>query len=429
MTTSGVGLVEPLSLAGMDVDTALLQKRWQDNKLYMESLLPDPLFNSADLTKVIDVGPGKNRIGMPQGEFFIDVTPKDKKGKAARTVELVFLKSLSMDPIEGNASELIGNESTLAMKSTAAQANDWCGGVTEDTFGIDFRELSAYGVYDEIRPLLSQWLGELRGYYARYALVHKRSANLEAAPISSTAGEINPNVFFMGLSEASQPAYDSTATDHIDNIGAAHASAGGTSCVMTIPNLLKLIDWARDTKYIEAGKIMGNDMYLLLASTDDFRNLRDPSVDNSWGRYWRDIAATEDVNKTVPGGSKCVIAEELMVIRDPRTPTLIMSGSGSSCSGSFGFMKYGRKTTRTTLRGSAQNYIYYNVNFLLGRGSLLKYEPEAPHFEIQGDNHGKYKSTGLFGAVGYTVPVWDVDTNTDTTAQQESSALILTSRL
>jgi hypothetical protein len=413
----------------MGVSTALLQKRWNDNQLYMESLLPDPLFNSADLTKVVDVGPGRNKIAMPESEFFLDVTPKDKKGKAARTVELVFLKSLDMDPIEGNASELIGSEETLALKSSAFTANDWCGGVTEDTFGIDFRELSAYGVYSEIRPLLSQWLGELRGYYARYALVHKHSPNLEAAPISTTSGTINPNVYFMGLTESRQPAYDSTTADFISNIGNAHMSANGTGCIYNVPKLLKLIDWARDTKYIEPGKINGNAMYLLLSSTDDFRNLRDPSVDDSWGRYWRDVAATEDLNKVVPGGTKMVIAEELVVVRDPRSPTMAISGTTSNYTLSFGYMKYGRKTTRITTRGTAGTYLYYNVNFLLGRGALVKYEPELPHFETQGDNHGKYKSTGLFGAVGYKVPVWDVDSPTDSTAQQESSAIILTSRL
>jgi hypothetical protein len=412
----------------MSVDTGLVQKRWQDNKLYMESLLEDPLLNSEGLTKTIEVTSGKNRVSMPKNQFFIDCTPKDKKGRAARNIELVFLKSLDVDPIEGNASSLIGNEDTLELKYTTAYANDWAAGVTEDTFGIDFRELQlAYGLNNEIRPLLGKWLGELRGYYARQAMIQKVSNNLTAAPVSLTAG-LNPNWYFLNDSEADQPGltnYGTLATFE-NEVGTLIAAQEGSTLRFTVPYILTMLRYIKETKYIEPAQIEGMNAYLGLLSSPEFDHLRDPSQDNSWGRYWRDVGSTENLNMIVPG-AKIVIAEEFVACKDPRYATLALTGNASDYTFTFGYLKYGRKTTRTSSTGNG----YLNMNIICGAGCLLKYEPEAPHYENQPDDYNKKKGNGLFGAVGYALPIWDLDSadQTGTSAQQESVMLVPTSRV
>jgi hypothetical protein len=105
---------------------------------------------------------------------------------------------------------------------------------------------------------------------------------------------------------------------------------------------------------------------------------------------------------------------------------MILSGNASDYTLTVGYLKYGRKSTRTALTGTA----YFNVNVLCAPGALLMYEPELPHFEEQNDQFDKYKATGLFGSVGFKTPVWDLDSGdkTDASAQQESSMLVLTSR-
>jgi len=419
-----LGLTSPATLADQSVDTALVQKRWNDSKLYMESLQEDPLFNSMGVTNPVKVGSGKNVISMPRDAFFIDCTPKDKKGKAARSVELIFLAALDDDPIEGRTS-LVGSEATLEMKFTTAYANDWKMGVTEDTYGIDFRELElAYGVYGQIRPLLGQWLGELRGYYARAALNTNISPNLTSAPISLTAG-LNPNWFFPELSVANQPDFSATADTFENNVGAAAASTTYTDNRLTVPTLLKAIRYAQDTKYIMPAMIGNSKMYGLFACPDEFDFLRDPSQTNSWGRYWRDVAATEDLNKVIPG-TRMVIAEELAVARDPRYSTMTLSGNASDYTLTFGYLKCGRTTTRATSTGAN----YFNVNPFLGAGALVKYEPEPPHYENQDDSYKQYEGTGLFGGLGYLTPRWNLDSGdqTDNSMQQESSMMILTGR-
>lgn len=420
-----LGMASAATLTDMQVDSGLVQKRWNDNKLYMESLQEDPLFNSDGIIKTIEVGAGKNKIAMPRDSFFVNCTPKDKKGTAARNIELVFLKSLDDDPVEGNSTNMVGSEATLDLKFTSVYANDWANAVAEDTYGIDYRELNVYGVYEQVRPLLGQWLGELRGMYARQAAITKISQNLTSAPVSLTAG-LNPNWYFPGLAQASQPTYDSTLADFENAIGAASVTAQGSSNQLNIPRIITMLRNMRETKYIEQAKILGNPMYALFTASEQYDYLRDPSVTDSWGRYWRDVGSTEDLNMVMPA-TRMVVAEELAVCRDPRFVTMAVSGNASDYTLTMGYLKYGRKTTRTSETGNG----YFDISLLFGAGGLMWYEPEAPHYENQPDNYRKDKGTGLFGGVGYNLPVWDLDSadQTDSTAQQESCAVIVTSRV
>jgi len=426
-----LGLNTPSTLATMTVDTGLLQTSWRDGELYMESLKQEPLLNSESIINKVEVGPGKNMITMSESSFIIDCTPKDKKGKASRTIEVMFLKALDDAPREGNNEPMTGNEETLRMKYTSVKANDWAKGVARDTYGIDFRELQlAYGVYDKVKPLIAQYIGELRGYYMRYAFHHKHSPNLEKAPISESSSALNPNFYFPGLALASQPAYDPTFDTFENYLGNAAVLAGGTTNVLTVPTILTLIDWLRDTRYIQPDNFGGVNTYLMMTSPDEFFRMRDPSQDNSWGRYYRDIAATDNLGKIVPAVPKIQIAEEMVLVRDPRAAEVTLSGSLSAYNFAFKYDKYGRATSKTGARGSSGAYTQFNSNIVLGKGALCKYEPEMPHYEEQSDRFDKNNNIGLFGAVGYYLPIWDVDSGdaNASTAQQESSCIVLTSR-
>lgn len=423
MATAGVGMTSPKTLTGMTVNTGLLQKKWLDNMIYMESVQGDAILGNGDLIKPIEVEGSKAKVPMLDS-MMIDVTPKDKKGKSARSVEVVFLKSLDMAPREGNAEGLLGYEDEAALKYTTLYANDWAGGLTEQMFGIDYRELAPYGIDEKTRALLSQWLSEVRGLYVRQAFMTGISQNLAKAPVSLTAG-LTANWYLPGLTFANQPSYDSTLADLENNIGAKCTSAYGSSNHFNVPECLKLIDYARDEKYIEGVTVNGKQMYVLYLCTDEMRNMLDPSVSNSWGAYYQNTAAIQDVQKVVPA-AQVVIGDELILARDPRYVTMALTGNASDYTMTFGYLKAGRVSTRHSTRSSG----YFNVNILAGRGSLGIYEPEAPHFEEQKDEHGKFVSTGLFGGVGYKAIKWDLDSasQTDNTAQQEGFINVITSR-
>lgn len=427
MATPGVGITSPVTLATQSagaVSTNLLQKKWNDNKLYMESLLPDPLFSNQDLIEPVEVQMGKRNVAAPSNAFFLDVTPTDTK--AARTVYLTFLKSLNVDPIQGNATQLLGSETTLNLKFSTAQANDYCGGVSTDTFGIDFRELATYGAYDKIDALLAQWLGEVRGYYARYAMVFQRSPNLEAAPISSTAG-LNQHFYFPGCTSAQQPSYNVTKATYMTNVGATATTAGALSAGtnrLTVGRCLTLIDWLQ-TKYIRPVQSKGGrELYILFAHPDEYLNLLGPATTDSWASRYVTTLRTDDPDKVVPG-QVGLIGDSLLVVRDPRAPTMALSGTASAYTTTFSFYKYGRTDDRSA---AGRETTDFNTNMVFGADALWKYEPEMPHRETQTDVYGKYEGIGLFGAVGYGTPVFDVDTATSSSGQQEGSVIVMTRR-
>jgi hypothetical protein len=419
MATFGVGLQTPNNLATQGVDTGLLRTAWA-NDIYMESLMQEPFFNSAGLIETVKVG--NDGYQIPQ-KAFMNVTPSDKNGKAARDIVLSFIKSLSGTGRFGNGERLLGNEEQMVLKYASFYANDWAHAVSGESFGIDFRELTPYQIYEKAKPLLAQWFGELNGYFAREALCETRCLNLSKAPMSLTQ-PLNPNWYIPSVASSSQPEYSATAAVLEQNVGNLLNTTTSTNMHLTIPRLLSLSDYAHD-QYIKEMNVAGYNVHVLCASPDEYRRLIDPNETNSWAGYWNTSAAlVNDLNKVIPGVVG-VIGESLVVMRDRRAPTLTLGGASSDWSLTFGYMKPGRNDGRAT--GRTAN-THFNLNPLLGANCLAKYEPEMPHYENQYDEFGKYYGVGYIGAFSWQIPIWDVDTSTDTSAQQESSIIVATQR-
>lgn len=411
-----LGMTDPSTIDGMSVD-GLLQQVW-DNKAYLESVKPDPLFQNKDLIKPVEVVDGQAITAMDQ--FFINVTPKNT---GARNINLAFIAALDADPTEGNGG-FIGNEDAFEMEFTQCYANDWAGGITLQNFGIDARELRNYGLNQNARRLLYQWRTEVLGYYAREALIQRYSHNLTASPISLTQS-YNKNWWFPSIADASQPAYNATAASHATTIGAAAASCG-MSAVLTPSYLLQFIDYA-ESQFTMPVTIGGKHYYGMLTAPREIRRLRDPSVSASFGAYFKDAAAIQDVNKVIPTAD-LVVADSLILIRDQRIPTMTLSGNASAYTLTFGYEKAGRSTTRTTSNSATGSANYFYCNIVMGAGCLMIYEPEKTHEEKQPDEYTQYTGDALFQAIGYQTPVWNVDSDaaSSSTARQESSFIIPT---
>jgi hypothetical protein len=415
MTTS-LGMKSPQTIDGMNVD-ALLQTVWE-NKAYLESVKPDPIFNNKDLIKPISV---VDRQAVPAiDQFFINVTPKNT---GARNITLAFISAFDMDPVEGN-DQFIGSETQFDMKWTKCYANDWAGGVTLQNFGIDARELRNYGLNQESKALLYQWRCEILGWYARQALVEKLSNNLTASPLSMSLS-LNNNWWFPSLADSDQPTYDPTSGTFQTSIGTA-AMAAGMNATLSPSYLLQFCDYL-ENKFIRPVNLRGRNYWAMLISPREMRRLRDPSVTSSFGAFFKDAAAITDVNKVIPT-AELVVADCLILIRDPRQPEMTITGASSSYGLGFHYDKAGRSTTKTSYLSVAGATNYWHLNTLLGAGSLMWYEPEKTHEENQPDEYTQYEGKALFGAIGYQTPVWNVDDDADdaTTAQQESSFIVPT---
>lgn len=414
--STNLGMTSPKTIDGLSVD-ALLQQVW-DNKAYLESVKPDPIFNNRDLIQPISVV--DNQAVPAIDQLFVNVTPKNT---GARNITLAFIKSLTMSPIEGNT-KFLGNEGQFSMKWTKCYANDWAGGVTLQNFGIDARELKNYGLNKEARRLLYQWKTEILGYYAREAIIQRYSHNLTASPISLSQS-YNKNWWFPSLADSAQPSYDATAATHATAIGTASQSAA-MSAVLTPSYLLELIDYL-EASYLYPVTIGGKQYWVMLCAPREIRRLRDPGVTGSFGAYFKDAAAITDVNKVIPT-AELVVAENLILVRDARIPTMTVTGAGSAYTLGFGYDKAGRVTTKTSSVSTAQAPYYFHCNMVLGAGSLMWYEPEKTHEEKQPDEYSQYEGDALFNAIGYQTPVWNIDADqaTSNTAQQESSFIVPT---
>ena len=416
--TAGVGIVKPVNLADQGVSEGLLRTAWS-TEVQFESVVEELLFNAPTLTGQIGVGEKKM---VPQN-MFLNVTPNDTNGKAARKVVLTFTRALDDTGRFGNAETLLGNEETIRLKYASFYANDWAHAVSGESYGIDFRELSATQIFSIVKPLLAQWYGELNGYFAREAVCQSRDTRLTKAPVS-LAQPINPNVYFPALGyTSSQPTYDSTASDWEDNVGDAATSVTAANNHLNVGEILDLSDWAV-SKYLRPIKHNGLDLYVLNMCADEYTRFHKPATTDSWASYWKDAAAITDLNKVVPGAS-VVIGDSVVVCRDRRAPTVVFSGNSTNWVTTWGYMKPGRNDGRTTTR---TDKTHCNVNMLFGTNALGKYEPERPHYEEQKDEYGKYYGVSFTGGFGWQIVYWDVDTPTDSTIQQEGSAIILTQR-
>lgn len=415
-------VVSPLTLEQMNVDGGLLREAWA-NQIYLESLQVDPLINAPTLTE--SIGAGNDGQKVPE-KIFMNVTKGISDSKGVRDVVLSFLKSLSGDgnfgrDVQGQA----GEEEQMSLKYCKFFSHDWSHAVAAETFGIDFRELSPYDIYERAKPLLAQWLGELDGLFARQAICETRSENLAKAPLSLTQ-PINPNVYIMDAT-APVPTYTGVADDYEDNVVDAlesgNVTCDATTCHFTVSNLLTLSDVANDA-YIRPMKIGGYDAYILCMCPDEYRRMIDPAVTGSWQAFYKEVAATSDIAAKVPGAMG-MVGDSIIITRDRRAATAVVSSSDVT----FGYMKMGRNDTRSTNRVANQDF---NCNALLGQGALAKYISENPHYEEQRDRYGQFKGVGYFGAFAWQLCQWDDDalgTSSDTSTQQEGSMLVFTTRV
>jgi hypothetical protein len=415
--TGGVGMAQLSNLNADGVDSGLLRHAWSTD-VEMESVLAEPIFANKDLIAPLQAS-GKPQA-IPTGKLIMDASSSQE---GARDVTLTFIRSLNGTGRYGNAESLLSYEEQPRFKYVKSRSNDYSHGIAGQTFGIDYREMTPTQVFAKSKALLAQWRGEMLGYNAREAIIKCRNTTLTKSPLSLSQAH-NPNAYVMSAATTAQPTYDSDPNIYGTSIGYALSNTTTGNMHMTISRILAMADWAQDSKYLQRVEIAGGKYFLLLAHPDEYTNLSDPSYSGSFASYWASGSKMSDLNKVIPGEIG-LIRDDVLVVRDPRAATCAVSGNASAYTLTYGFMKMGRTSTRTALRTAN---VSFNVNLLLGANCLIKNEAEGMHYEEQKDEYGKFKNVGIFGAIGYEIPGYDVDTPTASTMQQESSAIVFTQR-
>jgi hypothetical protein len=417
------------SLSDKGVSSGLLRYAW-GSEVAVQGLKQEIVIGSKQLTGQIQVGTGPSTL--PKDKMIIDITREHTDG--ARSVTMARRLALSGLGVFGSASRLgvAAAEEDQTLEYVKTYSNDWFKAVTGQEYGISFRELEPYGIHKVVKDDLARWYGELYGMMARQAWCQGLSANLASSPVSGTQ-YTNPNLYIMGGANSTQPKPSGTAATMLTRLGDGVANMTSANARTTVPRLISLAKMLESgDRYFETISVAGKDVMILFMHPDEFLYMWDPSVTNSFGAQWASVAALQEIQNVVPG-AQFLVADRILVVEDLRAPTLTVTGtSGGGYTASWGYVKQGRKSTRTT--GTTANQ-HLNVNILAGANSLYYLETEAPHYVNQMDDYEMYNNIGFTGAMGFTLNANDIDSTSDTgdvnsnsTMHSEGSMLVLTQR-
>jgi hypothetical protein len=416
----GMNLAPDLNDLGVKGGMGLHSKN--SKKLYREAVKADPIMNNANLIEYIPAVEGEAHYASSGSKCFIkfDAGTNKDYGKAADDVTIAFQTNISDASIDGNATRYSGNEATVNTKYTTCSANDTALPFAEFGYGMGKEESDWWGLNNQGKRLLTMWLSETKGLFTREAFCEVRSSNLAAAPINKSLA-INPNILFPDGN--AQPLYDSTLADYKTAISTIALAVTPADNHLTIAGLLDLGDIAASDKYIKPIATNSGMYYILYTSQEEIRRLRNSQIQGSIAKDYIDASIPEEVKMVVPSAK--LVIDKIILVTDDRIPTAEITAGAVE----FGYIKQGKTTTRHSAADYAAGVtVQMNVNMLWGADALMVYERTLPEFHYQDDDYEREKGSLIYTCTGCELPIWDVDSPTDTSAQYEGGMLILTSR-
>lgn len=418
-TTNGIVIPGDISTKKL---VALLRTAF-NTIVHEAAMMADPLVNISGITN--ELKPGKEKDTFVNDSVdtaaFLKVSAGADENFARKIVTQMDLP-LEAAGQQGRDTPL-GNEEDLRALYHEAFANDFAKAVSVQNYGIDARELTpaklaANPGLMKAQKKLGVWAGELKGMYFRQAMVRRFSANIAVAPVSQTR-VMNVNTLIMGVAEASQPAFSATGSTYEDNIRTSLNAVSASDTIHNIPHLLELLPML-ENRYIMPLSIGGLKAWILYVHTNIFNDLMNPDYAKSYASYYQSMAAfgAEDLQrKAFPYGS-FVLSERLIVVNDPKAPVLgVAAGTFTDY-----YKTFGRQDDRSGLSEAREFY----CSLLFGANAVVMHEPEKMTYREQKDEHDKFTSIALTGAVGFN----NVSHKNDdgTTWYNEGSALILSEK-
>jgi len=156
-------------------------------------------------------------------------------------------------------------------------------------------------------------------------------------------------------------------------------------------------------------------MYKFNIAPEEKRLMLDSKASGSYASDYISGSALARVKEIVP--EALLVIGNIIICEDVRNPTFIAS------SATWGYLGQGKSSTR-----AAASLGTHNVNVLCGAEAVMDYERDMIDFREQKDDYGRYLGTLIRETSGVSLPIFDKDTKTDTSAQYEGSMLVLTSR-
>lgn len=348
-----------------------------------------------------------------------------------RSIVVTMKLPLTGTVVTGNTRAL-GTEKDLTTKHGTVYRNNYKYVVKTEQYNTRKLDQEAYGLYDQHVKDLGPHARQFEGKAIRQALLLKYATFMDAGDLSGVITQRwNPHVFVQGATDANQPVYDSTESDWVDNIATAIESvsgalatqnqAGAANFRMVGRIALRALD-----KKIKPIVINGEDAYVLSVSPLSGQIFTDPTLANSFGSVWTDIARLNAEKKQtwsgLIGAYKSPSGVTIYITVDQKLPSILPAGAGPYTL-TAGFVDEGDVDSRSYSNASTRD-----VGVLHGQGALVKYDPEKLHMREHLDDYDRIKGVGYFGVSGIQRLEFDQESPDDTSNEYYGSMLCIMNR-
>jgi hypothetical protein len=433
--------------AGPDSLTTLtataLQIKAYNTKLRTESVLNDvydKLSESLDYSE-------KGAV-VPDAIFL----KLEKAPTGAHSITVPLLMRLQGAPTYGT-STLVGNEESLRLKHMTVYYNLIRKAVATETYGVNYQDVSAYDLYGQVGPMMTDYFAELRGRRIREASMLTLSEELTQAPIS-LKHLFNQNIFIPNVLLGGMPVGDtrdlSEATGTWPNNGAESDSSGSQVahicaklctatitwtkpeyCNLSVSALLALDHYCKYTVKLEPIMIGGQTTLIFCLPADQLTNLLNPTNSTTnIGNIWKNVMALREIEQYIPG-AYCRV-KNLLLVEDSRYPTLTVGGYAATPTYTLtpGFMQPGNDDGRNTSAFANATNLVFEVGFVYGKGALCEWITQPLKYATEAYDYEMVKGKGAYQCAGIQLVRYNVDatsSNQVTTEYQRACVMVIMS--
>jgi len=383
----GVGVLAPLQLPAQS------QKVGYDKKLRRQALPADIYTALSGLYNTV-------KKSIPNAIYMMveDVVTSD----STRAV-ITLKKPLQQGGVYGNA-VAIGNEERPVTKAVTIYRNNCRKVVTTPGYGVRKLDSAYLRLYEEHIDDLATWNKEEEGLEIRQAFMERYGETLQFGDTAAAAvRNFNPNIAVCGLPIRTwKPVFSTNVATYTTNIVNAIVAAGGGSILPTVnqtlnqPNLSNMSNeaLARRIPTINIPGLPGGNGYVFTYSELQATYLGDPAwSQRNLGDLYTKITDLPDKVQNWPGVQGAY--KDLLLVVDPRQPTLNPTGSSAPFGLSAGYMWPGDIDLRYR-----DDRDVCDTTFLHGKGSLVNWQAEKLHHIQQTDDYGAIVGHGTARVYG-----------------------------
>jgi len=390
-----------------------------DRRLRRRAVLADPYVNKKGLFV-------NNQKGIPNG-MYMEVADVALTG--ANTATVTMKLPLTGLPVVGNT-RLTGTEEAPSTKAGVLYRNNYGKTVRTEKYGVRYVDQEAYGLYKEHVNDLGDWAAQYEGLEIRMALCEVFSYNLQFGDTAATCvPSLNSNIFVAGRTIAQQAAWDPSLTTYTNAVANNMLQAGGGSMTPTNAQaasfrLFQNLAMFAQRRLMWPMDIGGKQAFCFVVSPLFAQMYADPTWQGSGGAQWIQFTQLQKEVQNwygIHGTYHSSIGVDIHIVVDPKHPTVLPSGTAAPFSLTFGYVWPGDVDLR-----NLDNPNTRDVNILLGRGAVMKWDAQKLHFVQQDDDYFRIMGNGIHGVRG--IQQLRFNNIAGTALEYYGSSLVLTAR-